>query len=101
MPTFEKALLVAEAPINGIRLIEVDGTKIALCGKDGRFFALSNFCPHLTGNLSEGVLEDDVLVCPEHGWRFKLATGRCVTMPGRNAHTFPIKIEEGWILVGV
>lgn len=101
MPEFVKVCSVDDVPAGQIRLVEADGTKIALCNRDGRFYAVSNFCPHLTGNLSEGKIEDDVLVCPEHGWRFKLATGRCVSMPGRSAHTFPVQIEEGWVLIGV
>jgi nitrite reductase/ring-hydroxylating ferredoxin subunit len=82
-------------------MVEADRTKVALCKREGTVYALSNFCPHLTGNLGEGAIEDDVLVCPEHGWRFKLSSGRCTTMRGKSAHTFPVQIEADWILVGV
>lgn len=101
MPTFVKVCRADELSDQEVKLVEADGTKIALCRRGENLFALSNFCPHLTGNLGEGKVEGDVLVCPEHGWRFKLASGRCVTMPGQSAHTFPVRIEEGWIEVGV
>ena len=101
MPVFVRVCRRDEVAVGEIKLVEADGTKIALCNKDGVLHALSNFCPHLTGNLSEGSLEGDVLICPEHGWRFKLTTGRCTTMPGQNAHSFPVKIEDEWVLVGV
>ncbi|MGL4460915.1 MAG: Rieske (2Fe-2S) protein [Planctomycetia bacterium] len=101
MPEFHSACHVDELPPGGVRTVTVDGTKIALCNRDGVFYALSNFCPHLTGNLGEGCLEGDVLVCPEHGWRFKLDTGRCTTVRGKAAHSFPVEIRDGWVYVGV
>lgn len=101
MPQFVKVCRTEELATGQVRLVEADGTKIALCNYEGSIYALSNFCPHLTGNLGEGRLEDDVLVCPEHGWRFKVKSGRCTTMPGQSAHSFPVRLEDGWVLVGV
>ncbi len=101
MPQFFRVCRVEDIPAGAVRLVEADGTKIALCHGPAGIYALSNFCPHLTGNLGEGTLEGDVLVCPEHGWRFKIATGRCLTVRGKPAHTFPIRIDNGWIAVGL
>ncbi|HZD66052.1 MAG TPA: Rieske 2Fe-2S domain-containing protein, partial [Acidimicrobiales bacterium] len=37
-------------------------------------------CPHLGGDLVRfGEVEDGVLTCTVHGWKFELATGRCLT----------------------
>lgn len=37
-------------------------------------------CPHLGGDLARfGEHEGGVLTCTLHGWRFELATGRCLT----------------------
>lgn len=101
MPEFVKVCREEDVAEGQVVLVEADRTKVALCNRDGQFYALSNFCPHLTGNLGEGELDGDVLVCPEHGWRFKLTTGRCTTMRGQSAHTFPVEIRDGWIYVGV
>lgn len=36
-------------------------------------------CPHLGGDLARfGRVEDGVLTCTLHGWRFELSTGRCL-----------------------
>src|SRR5688572_19415341 len=43
--------------------------------------ALKDRCPHRNYPLSEGKLEDGVLRCPYHGWRFDQA-GACVEIPG-------------------
>jgi UDP-MurNAc hydroxylase len=40
-------------------------------------------CPHLKADLTRfGVIEDGVLTCQMHGWRFDLASGRCLTAEG-------------------
>jgi UDP-MurNAc hydroxylase len=37
-------------------------------------------CPHLGGDLSRfGVLDGTTLTCTMHGWKYDLATGRCLT----------------------
>lgn len=101
MPLFVKVCREEEVAEGTVRLVEADGTKVALCRQNGHLYALSNFCPHLTGNLGEGELDGDVLVCPEHGWRFKLSTGRCTTVRGQSAHTFPVEVRDEWVYVGV
>lgn len=40
-------------------------------------------CPHLKADLTRfGVIEDGVLTCQMHGWRFDLVSGRCLTAEG-------------------
>jgi cholesterol 7-dehydrogenase len=40
-------------------------------GDDGRVSAFGAYCPHLGANLAiGGVVEDNCLKCPFHGWRF-------------------------------
>jgi UDP-MurNAc hydroxylase len=40
-------------------------------------------CPHLKADLTRfGKIEDDVLTCQLHGWKFDLGSGRCLTSVG-------------------
>ncbi|BCJ31060.1 Rieske 2Fe-2S domain-containing protein [Actinocatenispora sera] len=40
-------------------------------------------CPHLKADLTRfGKIEDGVLTCQMHGWKFDLASGRCITSVG-------------------
>jgi UDP-MurNAc hydroxylase len=40
-------------------------------------------CPHLKADLTRfGIVEGGTLTCQLHGWRFDLATGRCLTSVG-------------------
>jgi UDP-MurNAc hydroxylase len=40
-------------------------------------------CPHLKADLTRfGIIEDGVLTCQLHGWKFDLGSGRCLTSAG-------------------
>jgi UDP-MurNAc hydroxylase len=40
-------------------------------------------CPHLKADLTRfGIIDNGVLTCQLHGWKFDLATGRCLTSVG-------------------
>lgn len=42
-------------------------------------------CPHLKADLSRfGKIEDGVLTCQMHGWKWNLDTGRCLTSVGHD-----------------
>ncbi|GAB3972115.1 MBL fold metallo-hydrolase [Plantactinospora veratri] len=42
-------------------------------------------CPHLKADLTRfGIVEDNQLTCQLHGWRFDLASGRCLTSVGHS-----------------
>jgi len=44
--------------------------------------AYSGVCPHLLGPLCEGKIRGEEIICPWHGYRYDLVTGRCLTVPG-------------------
>lgn len=47
-------------------------------------YIMERACPHRQADLSVfGEIEDGVLVCTLHGWRFDLATGDCLTASDR------------------
>lgn len=50
--------------------------------RDGRLFAIDARCPHRGGPLAEGIVGDGKVICPLHGWKIDLASGRCVGEPG-------------------
>jgi phenylpropionate dioxygenase-like ring-hydroxylating dioxygenase large terminal subunit len=62
--------------------VQLLDTPIALARDSrGQVFALEDRCPHRGAPLSSGSIEDDVLVCPYHGWSFG-SDGHCRAMPG-------------------
>ena len=52
-------------------------------------------CPHLKADLARfGEVEDGVLTCTMHGWRFDLATGRCLTSDGARIYSEPAPADS-------
>jgi UDP-MurNAc hydroxylase len=48
-------------------------------------------CPHLKADLSRfGRVEDGVLTCQMHGWKWNLADGKCLTSVGHDLRSSPV-----------
>lgn len=63
------------------RRARAGGLDLVLVRQGGEVFALAASCSHLGGPLDEGTVEGDAIVCPWHGSRFDLATGRACNGP--------------------
>jgi nitrite reductase/ring-hydroxylating ferredoxin subunit len=62
----------------------------------GELRAHSTVCPHRLGPLEEAPVEDGIVECPWHGYRFDVGTGR--SCDGRNLRLAPpprVAIDEG------
>ncbi len=56
-------------------------TAVAVFDVGGELVALEDRCLHRGGSLSSGLVRDGTVTCPEHFWRYELATGRRVGAP--------------------
>ncbi len=81
------------------RELDIDGTRITLTWRDGRFGAISAECLHVGGPLARGHIQDDYVVCPWHGWMFHRLTGKA--RPGIPAAVscYELKEENGELFV--
>ena len=84
-----------------IRAIDLDSASVLLTVAGGQPKAYRNACAHLGMPLDEGTVEQGVLTCPYHGFRFALESGECLTAPSIQLPTYPARVEEGRILVQV
>jgi nitrite reductase (NADH) small subunit len=90
--------LAALAP-GQTELVTVDGEDVALFRRGEEVFAIGNQCPHQGGNLCDGVVEGDIVICPLHGWEFDLRSGACMTVPGESVTRYEVSIDDGAVLV--
>lgn len=81
------------------KVVNVDGSEVALFNIDGKFFAVANTCPHKGGPLGEGLVEGDVVTCPWHGWRFNVKTGVSPVIPTAKVPTYQVKLEGNDVMV--
>ncbi|MBI2340700.1 MAG: nitrite reductase (NAD(P)H) small subunit [Deltaproteobacteria bacterium] len=68
--------------------------------RSGGLYAIQNRCPHRRGPLAEGVCDAQTVICPYHGHKFCLQTGKG-SEAGEEVRVFPAREEEGEILVDI
>lgn len=74
--------------------VDVDGLPIALANVAGTIYAFSDSCRHAGGSLSSGVLRDEIVTCPLHGWAYNVRTGKSLIPPvGLRIQTYEVRIE--------
>jgi len=91
---------VDELKPGGCKVVDADGTAIAVFNIDGGFFAIEDVCTHDGGELACGTLEGDQIICPRHGARFCVRTGEALSAPAYEATAkLPVRVENGMVQV--
>jgi len=82
------------------RVVDVEGSQVAVFNLEGTYYAIEDVCTHDGGQLTGGTVEGDVIVCPRHGARFCIRTGDVLAPPAyENIHTFPVRVHAGRVQV--
>ena len=81
--------------------VDVDDKSIALFHSEDQFHAIEDACLHMGGPLSEGRIKGCVVTCPWHEWQYDLSTGDRIDRVGSSTRTYPVEIQDGWIVLGV
>lgn len=99
-----KAVKADELQQGTQRSVALEGEPILLCRlSTGELFAVADCCSHDGASFEGGSVDGGSLVCPRHGARFDLSTGRALKMPAvAPIETFPVRVsDDGWIEVAV
>jgi 3-phenylpropionate/trans-cinnamate dioxygenase ferredoxin component len=93
------------APADGIAegahvVTDVDGIPVAVFNLGGEFYAVEDACTHDGAEIASGRLDGAEIVCPRHGARFCVKTGKVLSAPAYEDLTcFPVRIEAGMVQV--
>ena len=98
-----------DVPEGACLQVEAAGRSLGIFRVGGQFRAVLNHCPHEGAPICRGTVrgttlpsapgtfrwgrENEILVCPWHGWEFALDSGQCLTDRRRLA-TFPTEVAE-------
>ncbi len=93
------AASVAELPDGGILVREIAGERLILARIGPVVSCFVDACAHLGLPLSDGTVEDGVLVCPHHGFRYDLRSGECLTVPEVQLEVRAVRLVDGRIEV--
>ena len=87
-------------PLRGARVIRTpDGCIAVFRTAENTVFALDDRCPHKAGPLSQGIVHGRSVTCPLHNWVISLETGDAQGADIGKARTWPVRIEDGRILL--
>ncbi|MGH9660263.1 MAG: nitrite reductase small subunit NirD [Bryobacteraceae bacterium] len=92
---------VANVPLREGRGVVVGGEEIAIFNLGDRFLAVQNRCPHAGGPLADGIVGGETVVCPLHGWKVCLTSGAAGPQSTACVATYPVRVENGIVLIQV
>lgn len=88
---------------NGERLfLEIGGQPVVVFNIAGGLYAIGDVCTHDRGPLGDGDLDGYEVICPRHGARFDVRSGKATRLPAvAPAPTYPVRVTAGKIEIGV
>ena len=98
---YVKVMSEEDLPIGKSAIISAGEDEIALFNYKGKYYAVANKCPHRGSPLGEGRIEQGIIICPNHEWRFKLEDGANMQNPELFIPTYPVKTRNDHIYIGL
>lgn len=91
---------LTDIPLRGARIVRTHHGDIAVFRTaTSEVFALDEYLPGKAGPLSNGIQHDNKVTDPMRNWVFDLATGEAQGADEGAVATYPIKLEDGRILI--
>lgn len=85
----------------GRLFLEIDEQPIVIIRQGEQYFAIADVCSHDDGPVGEGALEGNEIICPRHGARFDIRTGRVLALPAFvDIPAYPVRVIGGQIEIG-
>ena len=86
-----------------VRRFDHDGHTFAIYrAPGGAFYASAGLCTHEETHLADGFVIGTIIECSMHNGRFDIRTGQAMGAPACiDIKTYPVKIEDGRVLVDV
>lgn len=73
----------------------IDDIPVLLLHVGEQYFAIEDVCTHDGQPLTDGCIEDGAIICPRHGARFDLQSGRALCMPAtKPVRTFEVEVRD-------
>ena len=101
MSEFTTVARVDEIPEVEARSYNVQGRIVGIFHEAGTFHAMDDICPHMGASLASGHMEDGIVTCPWHAWRFCYQDGRWCDNPQVSIDIFELRVEGDEIQVRI
>ena len=82
--------------------VDIDGKPVVVLKIAGQYYAIADVCSHDEGPVGEGEIEGFEIICPRHGARFDIRTGRVLALPAFvDIPAYPVRIVGDQIELGL
>jgi 3-phenylpropionate/trans-cinnamate dioxygenase ferredoxin component len=82
--------------------IDIDNNPIVNLNIAGKYYAIADVCSHDDGPVGEGMLEGFEIICPRHGARFDIRTGKALALPAFvDIPAYPVRLVGDQIEIGL
>jgi nitrite reductase (NADH) small subunit/3-phenylpropionate/trans-cinnamate dioxygenase ferredoxin subunit len=92
---------VDQLPDGQSGVISIQGKPIAVFRTGDQYFAIDDTCPHMGASLSGGMVEEGVVTCPWHYWRFRISDGAWADNPKIKIGCYPVHIVGDLIQIEI
>lgn len=99
--TWHRVIAESDFPAEDKTTAVLGGWHVLVARTDDGFHAVNDRCTHQAALLSTGRVRRGAIMCPLHGARFEVATGRCLGGTYKDLRTFPLRVVGGMIEVAV
>jgi len=90
-----------DIPVGERLLLDINDVPVVVFNIGGNFYAMEDVCTHDKGPLGEGELEGFEIVCPRHGARFDVRTGRVLCPPAAvDDVIYPVILDGNAVKIG-
>lgn len=83
---------VEDIPDGACVVVEVNRKDVAVFHSEGKFYAIDDTCPHAGASLAGGYVEDGIVTCPWHAWRFRLTDGAWADNPRVKTGCYAVQV---------
>ncbi len=96
----EKIGVVDDFELGAMKMIKAGGRRLLVAKTESGIHAVDNACPHQGYGLTTGQLDDGVVTCQWHNWKFNVDDGVC-TRGEEDVASHPITIrgDEVWVSI--
>ena len=101
MTDFVTVAKTGDIPAGSGQAFTVNGRMVAVFNEGDKFSAIDDFCPHMGASLAGGWIENGVVTCPWHAWRFKTCDGTWCDNPKIKTDAFEVRVVGDEIQVRV
>ncbi len=100
MPVLTKVAELKDIKPGGKMVVDADGIAVALYNVEGSIYATDDICTHDGGPLADGEVQGYEIICPRHGARFDVRTGKALCMPAFTpVNTYKVKVQGNDIYI--